>query len=582
MSKKLIFIVGSSRSGTTLLLSYLCGLKDTKILYETKYLTSEYLGNEGSLIKHIASYFDSFEEEIVIEKTPEHVHCLDIIEQLRKVCKRDVHVIYITRPPVPTVLSILKAKKVLEVVDILGACEKYEESMVSIYNNLILKHQNPNYVKRLGSYIDLADLNNIRTSEIDFPVQYKCHVSYRDLIEGDYSTIYNLLIKELHLDLSDSDVKSLVVNRISNVTKVLPQILKEGHHINVLRDIEEVEVERRSNISKKISNGVSDRYKERYSYIRNYFEHPITKETIYDVVVNKKTISSVDNSLVTIIVPLYNKERYIEETLSSLLNQTYKNIRIVIVDDASTDNSLERVRKYKRSLPNDLRSKVCLYSQKTNLGVSATRNCGIDIACTNSDIISFCDADDIWDTTLIEKSVTTFKKYPYVDCVYSRVLLLKDEKITKDKSKICNGNVFKDAIKYNFLGCGSNLFVKSDILKDYLDIRFDESYSGCEDWDFLIQLSKVAIFKCTKEYLVTYRQIDNSLSSNKKNQFDQGRNILNRYIEDDKQYSRLVTRLFFFYLSNRNFTWNNIKDLDLPFILEIVLDKCKSFVKLYI
>jgi len=588
INKKLIFVLGSPRSGSTLLLSFLCGLPDTKILYETKLLSKIFTGHSSGLklidsqrtsdpsLVDIANYFDSFSEETVIEKTPEHVNCLEVIDDLRRVCKRDIYVVYIVRPPVPTILSIIKASKdspeLFGDINLLGACEKYEESLVGIYQNLILKTNEPNtpiVKKPVYGKNALNETVEIDSYEDSVIIPYNFCVTYRELIEDSYKVI-DTLIKSLYLK---GDTQSLIHNRISNVEKYLPIVLTEKHHVNVLREIQEVETERRASIGKQINEGFSDRYIERSNYIRNYFEHPISKETIYDLVVNRKVLKINNNPLVHVIVPLYNKEKYIRDTLNSLLYQTYKNLRIVVIDDASTDKSLKIVEEYYTGLDCKLQEKLWIIRGNNNQGVSFTRNIGLE---GYADIFSFCDADDIWDKELVQKSVETFIEYPYVDCVYSR--LLKDG--IEDKSKICNGNVYKDAIQYNFLGCGSNLFVKSQILEDSENLRFDESYSGCEDWDFLIQLSKVAVFKCTKEYLVTYRQnVKNSLSSNAKNQYDQGRNILAKYTEDKKQYSRLVTRLFFFYLCRRNFTWENIKELDFRFILGIVLDKCKSFVK---
>jgi len=588
-NKKLIFIVSSPRSGSTLLLSYLCGIPNTKILYESKVF--EILqGNisqftKDCCLKTIANYFDSFKEEIVIEKTPEHCFHLEDIERLRGLCKRDIYIVYIVRPPVPTILSIIKASKdspeSFGHIDLLGACEKYEESLVAIYNNLILK-SNLSYTYQEKMNVS-EGFTHSDGNYFDIVIPYSLGVSYRELIKNPYKVIHSL-IDDLYIDLSiEVDIQYLIDNRVSNVEKYLPIVSTEKHHVNVLRDIKDVEVERRVNISKQINEGFSERYIERSNYIRNYFEHPISKETIYDLVVNpsgtvlpnKKVLELNKTPLVTVIVPLYNKEKYIRDTLDSLLYQTYENLRVLVIDDASTDKSLEIVEDFRDSLPPELQIKLCILHNDSNQGVSYTRNLSLSLIF-KGDIYSFCDADDTWDKELVAKSIKVYEKYPYVDCVYSRVL--KDG--IEDKSKICNGHVFKDAIQYNFLGCGSNLFVKSQILENNEDLRFDESYSGCEDWDFLIQLSKVAVFKCTKEYLVTYRQnVKNSLSSNTKNQYDQGRNILAKYTEDKKQYSRLVTRLFFFYLCRRNFTWENIKELDFRFILGIVLDKCKSFVK---
>lgn len=582
-NKKLIFILGSPRSGTTLLLSYLCGLKNTKILYETRLLINNV--SDRPIDKHIESlayYFDSvFQEDVIVEKTPEHVHYLDIIEQLRKVCKRDIYVIYVTRPPVPTVLSILKAKEALEVVDILGACEKYEQALVSIYHSLIRKHNNPNYIKKSCNCIDLITYTGeVINSHEDWSIPYSFHVTYRGLTEDTYFTLYNLLVTQLHLDLSDSDIRGLVVNRISNLTKVLPQVVEEKHHSNLFKEVDVV-----SNASSLVNE-----YKEEINHIRKYFNAVDGKTpiySIYNLVTNKRVIEVKDNPSVTIVVPLYNKEKYLEETLSSLLNQTYQNTRIAVVDDGSTDKSLSLVFSYYESLPLNLKEKLFILTSHNNQGVSSARNRVLD-SLIKTDIYSFCDADDIWDSTLVEKSVAIFKKYPYVDCVYSRVLVEKDGEVTKNHSKICNGDVYEDALEYNFLTCGSNIFVKASVLEEH-NIRFNEAIEVAEDWDFLIKLAKVATFKCTKEYLVTYRQVPNSLSTNKELLLKDSQcvlmthlGVLGSHIAKGNKYSRIFTRLFLYYFSIKNLKWKYIKDLNLRFILRTVVSKLKSFVKSYI
>lgn len=574
-NKKLIFIVNSPRSGSTLLLSYFSGLSKTKILYETKKLL------EDRNLVDTANYFDSWDEEIVIEKTPEHVYRLEDIEKLRKLCTRDIYVISIVRPPVPTILSILKHPEIWGEMDLLGACEKYESSLLAIYNNLILKNNESNYPIVKTTFRGINHISNTNeetwhTRKVNIP--YSLCITYRELTQNPHKTLESIL-NTLHIE---ADVQSLIDNRIDNTLKAIPQIVNEEHHKNVLKTIEEVELGRDNNISKQLEEGVTKRYRERFDYIRNYFEHPISKETIYDLVVNKKKLERIEDPLVTIVVPLYNKQEYVEETLSSIANQTYKNIRVVIVDDGSTDSSLEITRKFIYTLNPELQRKFSDLCIGRNRGVAEARNIGLSsIQAQMSDIISFCDADDIWDSTLVEKSVDTFRKYPYVDCVYSRVLDRRDNIVTKSKAKICNGNVFKDATQYNFLECGSNLFIKSEILKDN-DIEFNTFYTHCEDWDFLIQLSKVAVFKCTKEYLVTYRRLEDSLSSNRRSLVTIGKNILQRYVEDKKEYKKIFTRLFLYYLSSKNFTWNNIQDLDFEFIIRVFLNKFKSFVKSYI
>lgn len=94
----------------------------------------------------------------------------------------------------------------------------------------------------------------------------------------------------------------------------------------------------------------------------------------------------------SIIIPLYNKADYVAETLRSVLNQTYNYYEVIVVNDSSTDNSLEIVSSF-----HDKR--IHVYTKK-NEGVSAARNYGIMHA--KHDYIAFLDADDIWDIDYLE------------------------------------------------------------------------------------------------------------------------------------------------------------------------------------
>lgn len=102
---------------------------------------------------------------------------------------------------------------------------------------------------------------------------------------------------------------------------------------------------------------------------------------------------------VTIIIPCYNGEKYLKESIDSALNQTYKNIEVIVVNDGSTDNSLNIIYSYK--------SQVVLVNQN-NEGLSAARNSGINKS--TGDLIAFLDADDFWEPTFIEKLVNALTK----------------------------------------------------------------------------------------------------------------------------------------------------------------------------
>lgn len=106
--------------------------------------------------------------------------------------------------------------------------------------------------------------------------------------------------------------------------------------------------------------------------------------------------------MISVVIPLYNKEHSIRHTLEAVLEQTYQNFEIVVVNDGSTDNSVSEVEKV-----NDQRIRIIT---QENAGVSAARNRGIEEA--KYDLIAFLDADDEWKPTYLETQMALVEKYP--------------------------------------------------------------------------------------------------------------------------------------------------------------------------
>lgn len=105
---------------------------------------------------------------------------------------------------------------------------------------------------------------------------------------------------------------------------------------------------------------------------------------------------------ISIIIPLYNTELYIEECANSLLHQTYPNIEFIFINDCSTDRSLERLTQIANRFNN---RDIKIITNPQNIGVSASRNIGIDVA--SGEYITFCDSDDRIETCAIEKMIET-------------------------------------------------------------------------------------------------------------------------------------------------------------------------------
>jgi glycosyltransferase involved in cell wall biosynthesis len=108
-----------------------------------------------------------------------------------------------------------------------------------------------------------------------------------------------------------------------------------------------------------------------------------------------------DASMVSCIVPVYNGEPYVRETIKSILAQTHRPLEIIVVDDGSTDGTAEVVREFDRQVK---------YVYQSNAGPAAARNGGIGLSC--GDFVAFNDADDLWHEEKLERQLIRFRARP--------------------------------------------------------------------------------------------------------------------------------------------------------------------------
>lgn len=112
--------------------------------------------------------------------------------------------------------------------------------------------------------------------------------------------------------------------------------------------------------------------------------------------------------MISVVIPLYNKEKSIVSTIDSVLSQTYKDWECVIVNDGSTDNSLEVVKNFVDECKiYDLRFKIV---NQSNAGVSAARNAGV--SASQGEYVAFLDGDDLWESNYLEEAVRLIEDYP--------------------------------------------------------------------------------------------------------------------------------------------------------------------------
>lgn len=182
----------------------------------------------------------------------------------------------------------------------------------------------------------------------------------------------------------------------------------------------------------------------------------------------------------SIIIPLFNKEKYIYKTLLSVINQSFPYFEVIVVNDGSTDNSLKIVQEFK-----DKRIRVFSIQ---NGGVSRARNFGI--SKSKFEYISFLDADDLWEINYLETIKDLINNYPEADVFATNYKVLSENK-TNNYKKYKTGlidNYFKSSIKQSILHTSSTV-VSINALKN-IGIIFNENLSRGEDLDLWMRLSK--------------------------------------------------------------------------------------------
>lgn len=185
-----------------------------------------------------------------------------------------------------------------------------------------------------------------------------------------------------------------------------------------------------------------------------------------------------ENPLVSIIIPTFNRSRYLEEAISSVAVQTYSNIEIIVVDDGSKVN-------YAETICNKFEN--CVYYYKNNGGLSSARNFGISQA--KGEFIAFLDDDDFWATDKIAKQIEVFNSNPNIDLIHSKVAIVDEygnltgefSGASADKLHKRSGYVFWNALGTWVVRSPTPLIRKKVFQSDLL---FDESINVGEDIDF--------------------------------------------------------------------------------------------------
>lgn len=209
---------------------------------------------------------------------------------------------------------------------------------------------------------------------------------------------------------------------------------------------------------------------------------------------------------ISVIIPTYNRANLIERSVRSVLDQTYDNLEVIVVDDGSTDDTQEVIGK--------IEDPRLLYKKLSpNQGVSNARNVGVSMATAS--LIAFQDSDDRWRKDKLEKQMEYWQAHPEYSMIYSSYIyhtqegesyLVPSENIQGE----LEGTIFTSLLIRNTIGAPTVLMRKECFLQCG---GFDLSYKSLEDWEFVLRFAENYGIGFLKEPLVDAYHSGNSVSS---------------------------------------------------------------------
>lgn len=209
------------------------------------------------------------------------------------------------------------------------------------------------------------------------------------------------------------------------------------------------------------------------------------------------------NPLISVIIPCYNSEEWIIDSLQSIYNQTYKNFEVIIVDDGSDDNTQQVVEQFDASI---------IYKYQENKGPAAARNLGGKLA--NGEYIAFLDSDDLWEENKLQKQISYINANKEVDLILTNVTVVDEDKkyLFKHYNKVpkFNDELIIELFLGNIVMNTPTILVKKKVFDEVSG--FPEDLPMREDHYFLMKVSNNHRIAHIKDHLVKRRIRESSIS----------------------------------------------------------------------
>lgn len=238
---------------------------------------------------------------------------------------------------------------------------------------------------------------------------------------------------------------------------------------------------------------------------------------------NIKQLST--SPLVSVITATYNRENYLPLAIESVLEQTYKNLEYIVIDDGSTDNTRELLEKYSQD------NRLTHYYQE-NQGQTVAKNAGLKRA--KGEFICFLDSDNLWIKDKLEKQIQIFLKKPEYDIVYGDVMIIDENNndLSISTMKCYSGKITEQLLIDNFVTFNTAMFHR----KCYDESGgMDEILKRSPDYELWLRYSINYKFLYISEVFARYRVWQNQISSNTAARLDTVQFILSRFIDLNRE-----------------------------------------------
>lgn len=234
--------------------------------------------------------------------------------------------------------------------------------------------------------------------------------------------------------------------------------------------------------------------------------------------------------LISIVTPTYNREAFLAEAIQSVIDQTYENFELIIVDDGSTDGSEVLVQRY---VQEDSRIR---YFKQHNQGQSVARNRGIQES--RGEFVCFLDSDNKWFPDKLEVSVKAFADNSSVDIVYGNNVTISETGAELSRSNMPrhSGMITERLLADNFISMNTTMVRKHCF--DTLG-AFNERDRLAEDYELWLRLSTQFRFLYVPHYFGYYRVMDDQISTDKEARFSANEQIIHSFLE---QFPDALTR----------------------------------------